>query len=251
MTQLHYDATGQGAPLVFLHGLGTSSWMWAPQVTELAADFTCITIDLPNSGASHAQVWHDFERTADQVAAVLRGLDQPAHVVGLSLGGYVALRLLERHPDLVASCITTGASVVPLMPGWAMGPLSHLISRAVRWQWLGRLSARMMGLDPDSKAAYLSDLAHLRAPDVRRIYQQVNAFALAPLPPHVAQKLLFVSGEKEAKAILRSVEQIKSANPLAQTGIADGMHHAWSAQDPDRFNAMIRDWTQSRKNPFI
>lgn len=251
MTQLHFETTGQGAPLVFLHGLGTSSWMWAPQIAELANDYCCITIDLPNSGASHVREWMDFENTADQVATILRDLDQPAHVVGLSLGGYVALRLLERHPDLVASCITTGASVVPLMPAWAMRPLSTLVSRAVRWQWLGRLSAGMMGLDTDSKAAYLSDLAHLRPLDVRRIYRQVNAFALAPLPPQVANKLLFVSGEKEAKAILRSVEHIKSANPDAQTGIASGMHHAWSAQDPDRFNAMIRDWTQSRKNPFI
>ncbi len=248
MTTLKFTTTGTGAPLVFLHGLGTSSWMWGPQISALADRFTCITIDLPNCGASHQVEWVSFENSADLVAEVLRGLPQPAHVVGLSLGAYVALRVLERHPTLVNSCITTGASTRRLMHPALMAPVSVLSAHMVKWPWLGRRSAAMMGMDDAATNAYLHDLSLLRPRDVRRIYTQINSFAPPQLDAHQIDKLLFTSGEKEATAILKSAEDLTHLYPALETGTAQGMHHAWSAENPSLFNDMICGWTRDRHN---
>jgi pimeloyl-ACP methyl ester carboxylesterase len=93
-----------GAPsVVFLHGIGTSGWMWERQVAALA-EFHCLTVDLPGHGKSNHVPWVSLADTTGQVAALIRAraTGGRAHVVGLSLGGYVVLCLLERHAGVLA-----------------------------------------------------------------------------------------------------------------------------------------------------
>jgi pimeloyl-ACP methyl ester carboxylesterase len=88
--------------LVFLHGVGASGWMWARQVAALA-DFHCLNVDLPGHGRSNRVPWVSLADTAGQIAAIIRtrAANGRAHVVGLSLGGYIALALLERHAEVL------------------------------------------------------------------------------------------------------------------------------------------------------
>ena len=73
--------------------------MWAEQVRHLSDRFHCVTIDLPGNGASHEVPWRSFDDSAAAVAAVIAATPAGhAHVVGLSLGGYVAITLIARHP---------------------------------------------------------------------------------------------------------------------------------------------------------
>ena len=52
-----------GAPtILFLHGFGTSSWMWADQVEALSVDLRCVTVDLPGFGRSRAVPWDPSPR---------------------------------------------------------------------------------------------------------------------------------------------------------------------------------------------
>ena len=100
-------------PLVLLHGFPLDHRMWLDVVDLLAGDPTVLAVDLPGFGSSPsgpdvaaalgAGAEPSLDVAADGVAAALRdrGVDR-AVVAGLSLGGYVAMALVERHPDLVA-----------------------------------------------------------------------------------------------------------------------------------------------------
>ncbi|WP_082812744.1 alpha/beta fold hydrolase [Cellulomonas timonensis] len=98
--------TAGSTPLVLLHGFPVDSRMWESTVAQLPGDRTVLGVDLPGLGGSadvDLPTPPALEAAADAVALALaeRGIDR-AVVAGLSMGGYVALALLERHPALVA-----------------------------------------------------------------------------------------------------------------------------------------------------
>ena len=95
-----------GAPvLVLLHAFPLDHRMWDDVVQALPDDLTVLAPDLPGLGRSGLAGFDEpsLEAAADAVAASVRDAGATSAVVaGLSLGGYVALALAERHPELVA-----------------------------------------------------------------------------------------------------------------------------------------------------
>ena len=104
---LHVRETGTGVPVVLLHAFPLSSAMWLEQRNDLADTCRVITPDLRGFGGS--QLGFDepsLDWMADDVAAVLDGLDLPTVVLGgLSMGGYVAMAFLRRHPGRVSALL--------------------------------------------------------------------------------------------------------------------------------------------------
>jgi pimeloyl-ACP methyl ester carboxylesterase len=102
MTQLAFDRLGVGPPLVLLHGLGMSRRAWDPVVAALAEHFDVIAVDLPAFGDS-APLPAGVEPAPAALAATVDdllddlGISDP-HIVGNSLGGWVALELAELRP---------------------------------------------------------------------------------------------------------------------------------------------------------
>jgi pimeloyl-ACP methyl ester carboxylesterase len=95
-------ASGAGTPVVLLHAFPLDGRMWAPQVEALAGSYQVIVPDLRGFGAAREQAVEEagMDLLADDVARLLddRGLDRVV-LGGLSMGGYVALAFVRRHPD--------------------------------------------------------------------------------------------------------------------------------------------------------
>ncbi len=90
-------------PVVLLHGFPLDHRMWTDVAAELGDDRRVLVPDLPAAAAELDEVGPTLDDAADRVADAVRGAGvERAVVAGLSMGGYVALALLERHPDLVA-----------------------------------------------------------------------------------------------------------------------------------------------------
>jgi pimeloyl-ACP methyl ester carboxylesterase len=96
-TRLAFDRTGQGEPLVLLHGQGLSRRSFDPVVPLLAAERDVIAVDLPGHGESPRQPTGTGSAPKDLAVAVGELLDElglaTAHVAGNSSGGWVALEL--------------------------------------------------------------------------------------------------------------------------------------------------------------
>jgi pimeloyl-ACP methyl ester carboxylesterase len=103
VVQLHVEKSGEGTPLVLLHAFPLSSAMFGPLRAELP-DVRLITPDLRGFGRSPLGADDpSLDAMADDVAALLdeRSLDRVA-VGGVSMGGYVTMALLRRHPHRLA-----------------------------------------------------------------------------------------------------------------------------------------------------
>ena len=102
MTALAHTRTGAGAPLVLLHGIGSSRRAWDPVIPALAGHFDVIAVDLPGFGDSGPLPPEVEPRPAALAAAVAGLLDDlgitAPHVAGNSLGGWVALELAGIRP---------------------------------------------------------------------------------------------------------------------------------------------------------
>ena len=120
---IHYEVAGGGAPLLLIAGLGYGGWLWHKVVPGLAEHFQVITFD--NRGAGETDK-PEGPYTVQMLAADTSGLLEAlgirrAHVLGHSMGGFVAQELVLSRPDLVdrlilASTNFGGPNHVPVTP---------------------------------------------------------------------------------------------------------------------------------------
>jgi 3-oxoadipate enol-lactonase len=100
---IEYEIAGprNGVPVVFVHGFPFSRAMWAPQVEALKSDHHVVTYDVRGHGGSDAgDGQYTVELFVDDFVALLDRLHLKSVVgVGLSMGGYILLRAIERHPE--------------------------------------------------------------------------------------------------------------------------------------------------------
>jgi pimeloyl-ACP methyl ester carboxylesterase len=113
--KIHFLIEGTGEPVVLIHGLDSSArvnWQMPGTIDALAKDHQVIAIDLPGYGESDkpADPAAYGEQWVDDVILLLNHLNiRKAHIVGYSMGGMVALKLIAEHPDRVISGTLGGA----------------------------------------------------------------------------------------------------------------------------------------------
>jgi 3-oxoadipate enol-lactonase len=104
--ELSYDSRGSGPALLLLHAFPLDRRMWSEELARLSDVRRVITVDLRGFGDSPLWGRPTVDDFADDIARLLDGLGIPmASVAGLSMGGYVALALAERHKARLASLI--------------------------------------------------------------------------------------------------------------------------------------------------
>jgi 3-oxoadipate enol-lactonase len=114
--ELHYEVAGEGPPLLFIHGLGSSGQDWKRQAPAFTSRFRVITFDVRGHGASskpHGP--YTIPLFARDTAALLKELGAaPAHVAGLSMGGMIAFQLAVDAPELVRTMtiVNSGPAMV-------------------------------------------------------------------------------------------------------------------------------------------
>ncbi|AXG69316.1 dihydrolipoyllysine-residue acetyltransferase component of acetoin cleaving system [Kordia sp. SMS9] len=111
--EIAYTVSGEGSAVVFLHGFLETSNMWQPYVNAFSNTHKVITIDLLGHGKTPCLGYiHTMEEMAETVFAVVKTLRlRKLHILGHSMGGYVALAFAEKYPDYVkALCLINSTS---------------------------------------------------------------------------------------------------------------------------------------------
>ncbi len=173
---IYYEDTGPGSTgqtIAFSHGLLWGTELFAPQIAALRARYRCIAWDHRGQGKSGPErrehigmelVWQDAVQLLEHLKA------GAVHFAGLSMGGFVAMRMAARRPDLVRSLILLETSADP-------EPIENLaryrlLSRVTRL--LGprlvasRVAAIMMGKTILGDPARAAELARFTAIMTRR-----------------------------------------------------------------------------------
>src|ERR1700680_1226052 len=113
---LHYEEHGAGPEtVVFAHGLLWSGSLFDRQVEALAPRYRCVTFDFRGHGRSEVTAdGYDMDSLAADAAPLIEALGwAPCHFVGLSMGGFVGMRLAIRQPRLLRSLILLETSADP------------------------------------------------------------------------------------------------------------------------------------------
>jgi pimeloyl-ACP methyl ester carboxylesterase len=109
----HFDIAGQAnrRTIVLLHGLGVTRRWWHPQVAALSQHFQVVVPDLAGHG-SQAEVPLTAERAAADLAELIAAeAAGPALVVGISLGGYIAMAHAVQNPEQTVGLVLSGCSM--------------------------------------------------------------------------------------------------------------------------------------------
>jgi 3-oxoadipate enol-lactonase len=112
MSDIHVVEAGTGPAVLCLHGIGSSSVSFTPQLDGLARDLRLVAWDAPGYAKSaDPDTAPGLDGYVDAAARVARERsDGPVHVLGASWGGVIAVRLATRHPELVKSLILADSS---------------------------------------------------------------------------------------------------------------------------------------------
>jgi len=109
---IYYEINGEGEPLLLVEGLGYSSWMWFKQIPDFSEKYTVIVFD--NRGVGNTDKPdsnYTIETMADDAAGLLQKLGMgSAHVLGVSMGGFIAQEMAISHPLMVKSLALVSTS---------------------------------------------------------------------------------------------------------------------------------------------
>jgi pimeloyl-ACP methyl ester carboxylesterase len=127
--RFHYEITGEGPPLVFVHGMCGRGAVWAGQVERLSDEFTCVTYDRRGHGSSpDGDVPHSVPLHGDDFAALVRALGlPPAIYVGSSGGARIGVDVVLRHPETLAGAVLSEPPIFSLNPEPAKAFMSRVV----------------------------------------------------------------------------------------------------------------------------
>lgn len=161
--KLFFSTTGVGNPLVLLHGFLESSKIWDSFLKGLSKHRQVICVDLPGHGNSENILpVHSMELMADAVTSVLKHLNiEKAYFAGHSMGGYVALAILERSPESV-----TGIMLINSTPEEDSFERKENRDRAVELVKKNKRAYVSMSisnlLSPDNKENFRSEIKEIK-----------------------------------------------------------------------------------------
>ncbi|MDX1460600.1 MAG: alpha/beta fold hydrolase [Xanthomonadales bacterium] len=253
--RLHYRESGHGQEtIVFSHGLLMSGDMFARQVHALSNRYRCIAYD--HRGQGHSEVTesgYDMDTLAGDAAALIEALGAAqCHFVGLSMGGFVGMRLAIHRPELLRSLVLMETSA---------DPEPHKIKyRAMAWfgrlfgfrPLLGPVTKIMFGrsflADPDMREQRDFWRQHFlnldRAGTFRAAQGVIDREGVFERLSQIQAPTLVLVGDEDIATTPAKAERIRQNIPRAKLTVIAGAGHSSSIEQPDRVTTEIRDFLE-------
>ncbi|KAK3935349.1 Dihydrolipoyllysine-residue acetyltransferase component of acetoin cleaving system [Diplogelasinospora grovesii] len=250
--------------IVLLHGLLSSRLEWE-YVIPFLTDYHVLAVDLPgHSGSLHIQPSR-INAMANRIADLIKrrahsgdSTDAKAHVVGLSMGGFVALDLARRYPERCLSVFVTGASPFEGLFAWMAGHprVIYTIMYAIDSlpDEVYNYIARKRGLLPHDELRK-EMRASRKWETVSDVYASILELGWAEIEGiNQVRTLNIAGGLQDDVESTRRVGKVWRDNGTTQTlgsravVVRDAVH-AWDLQMPELFAEGIKAWIEGRELP--
>jgi pimeloyl-ACP methyl ester carboxylesterase len=253
-TKLYYEIRGSGDPVVLLEGGGLDRRLWDDQFEVFARSYRVVRMDVRGSGES-ADVSGPYQSHED-LHGLLEALGiARAHLVGLSLGGRIAIDFALTYPNMVSSLVVTG----PGLSGFPWSP--------AKYEWYERLIKAIGARDttavvdawletPFMKPAATNPRTRdrVRALSLDNAKTWLQPFVELPLSPpayarvgEIRTPTLVLIGSIDNVDSHRLVDYLIAGVPGAQKVVFEGAGHLPNIEQPDEFNRVVLDFLSQVK----
>lgn len=258
--RVHYTDSGEGLPLVFLHGAWLDAKRWQPQIEQFGDGYRPIAYDLRGHGrtgpSDHQR--YSVELFAEDLEALLDQLDVDRAVLcGHSLGSMVVQSYLARHPERVEGIVLAGALQtfppvsIPKPLKYAMSPVVPLSvslattgTRSTFMALLGGIrtvtGGPWLSRDADTRQAALESVEAISAEEFKKIFRALYRFE-PPALDGVSVPALIVYGEHDASPVKRQSNELARTLGGRAIQIADAGHLV-NHDDPEAFNDVLAEF---------
>ncbi len=244
-TTLGYDMAGSGEAVLFLHAFPLHRAMWEGQVEALRGRARTLTVDFRGFGESDAPPGpYRLEGFADDALRVAEQLGiRRATVVGLSMGGYVAFRLVERAPEFARALVLADTRAEPDAP--EAKTRRYALAERVEREGVAAMADFLAGLlGPTSKAERPQVAARVKeivgAPDQRAVAETLRALGerpdSRPLLPRISVPTLVLVGEEDTLTPPDGARVIAAGVAGARLEIIPNAGHLSNLEAADVFN---------------
>lgn len=261
--QLHYEVTGQGTTLLFIHEFAGDHRSWEPQVRHFSRRYRCVTYaargyppsSVPDEPSSYSQ-----DRAVLDAIAVLDAADSDkAHVVGNSMGGFTALHLALQFPRRLLSGVASGC-------GYGAHPDKESSFRAecdrladafeqegaasvASWYGTGPARVQYEAKDVRGHAEHVRILAEHDAVGSSLTMRGVqrgrpSLYAMRKQLAAVTVPLLLVAGDED-DGVLDTDLMLKRTMPSAALAVLPKAGHLTPLEEPVLFNALVEQFLGS------
>src|SRR5437763_12174756 len=258
--RLHFEETGQGTPLVFVHEFGGDLRSWEPQLRYFARAYRCIRYNARGYPPSDVpEDWNRYsqERARDDIRSVLDGLKiERAHVVGLSMGAFATLHFGLAYPSRALSITVAGGA-------YGSHPAHHQqfqrdsranaeklqregMAKFVATYGVGPQRVQLEDKDPRSFAEYLAQFNEhsalgsantLLGVQCRRpsFYDLVERLQKMTVPTRI------MLGDEQEPALEANL-RLKRCIANAELAILPTTRHAINLEEPALFNQLLENF---------
>lgn len=254
--RLWVEVRGRGTPLLFVHGFPLSGELWSGVAEAVGDGYRTIVPDLRGHGRSEASESASMARYALDLVEVLEAAGEkgPVVVVGLSMGGYVAMELLRRAPERVRALVLVDTRAQGDTAEAARGR-QETAERVLREGSEVAGDPMVEKLFAPGAPAPLRDRwrAIMAATPPAGVAAALRAMAVRPdsfgTLASAGRPVLVVVGEHDAITPPDDARRMAEATPGARLAVVAGAGHMTPVEQPERFVALLREFLTGVESP--
>lgn len=255
---LYYEEYGTGEEtIVFAHGLLWSHKMFEAQIAVLSKSYRVIAYDHRGQGKSEVKAPFDMDTVADDAIALIETLQLgKVHFAGLSMGGFVGMRLAARRPDLVKSLILleTSANAEPV----ENLPKYKTLNGIVKWVGIIPPVANKV-MQIMFAESWLADKAN--QPQIKRWKKELMSNRKSITGPvegviyrngveeelgRISCPTLVIVGDEDVATKPEKAKFIQMGISGARLHVIPGAGHSSCIEKPEMVNQLLKDWIHSK-----
>ncbi len=253
--ELYYEVSGSGPYLVLIEGLGVATWLWEKQVSEFSKHFTMIVYDNRGVGKSEKPAGpYSISMMADDLSALLDTLKiSKAHILGVSMGGFIAQDFALRNPQKVDRLVLVatsagGADHVPMSPD----VLSQMFVNEGPPREVVRRKLALAYSEEFMKTEAVEHLIDLRLADPQPPHAFMAqaaagaAFNLSEKVKEIKAPCLIMAATGDRLVPVANAHNLSKKIPNSQLKIYEGYGHQFFVEIHERFNRDVIEFLLSK-----
>lgn len=241
-TNIAYERTGSGPPLVLVHGASVDHTTWADSLPHLAEHFTAYAMDRRGRGESGDTEDYALDREVEDVLAIVESTDEPAHLLGHSFGGHVCLEAALIAEDLRTLVLYEPEVVVEATADdeRALSEIRDAIDAGDREAALVAFYRELVHLT-EAEIDYVRSLAtwSRRVEAVHTVLREMEAGYAYDFEPErfrgMATPTLLLVGEESPPPAHREAERLAEALPNSRIAVLEDQQHVAYRMAPELF----------------